>query len=76
MEVDVALSQTRTLKSPSPDGFTSCFYQRSWQFVRDEVCRAVLNFLNDGIFDDDDDVNTTYIALVPNIKKPISHYRI
>lgn len=33
-EVDVALSQMGSLKSPGLDGFAACFYQKSWDTVR------------------------------------------
>jgi hypothetical protein len=38
------------LKSPGPDGFAACFYQKAWDTVRSEVCIAILDFLNGGIF--------------------------
>jgi hypothetical protein len=51
------------LKSPGPDGFSACFYQRSWSKVKNEVCNAILDFLNHDVFDID--VNATNIALIP-----------
>jgi hypothetical protein len=36
-EVDVALPQMQSLKSPEPDGFATSFYQRSWGTIWDEV---------------------------------------
>ena len=50
-EVVVALGQMYPLKSPGPDSFSACFYQRSWDTVKNEVCKSVLDFLNHGIFD-------------------------
>jgi hypothetical protein len=70
-EVDVALSQMQPLKSPGPDGFAATFYQKAWSMVREEVCRAVLAFLNDGMFDDE--LNQMYIALIPKVKTPTHH---
>jgi hypothetical protein len=67
-EVDSALSQMHPLKSPGPDGFAACFYQKAWQVVRKEVCSAVLEFFNGGDFHND--INETYIALIPKIKSP------
>lgn len=63
------------LKSPRPDGFAACFYQQSWQTVRNEACKAVLNFLDNEVFDNG--VNNTYIALIPKVKNPscIIEYR-
>jgi hypothetical protein len=74
-EISTALGETHPLKSPGPDGFTACFYQRSWETVKREVCNSVLGFLNNGIFDSS--INTTYIALIPKKKNPckITNYR-
>jgi hypothetical protein len=74
-EVDVALSQMQPLKSSGPDGFAASFYQRSWATVQDDVCQAVLSFLNNGIFGAN--INQTYIALIPKVKSPefITDYR-
>jgi hypothetical protein len=69
-EVVMALGQMHPLKSPGPDGFSACFYQRSWDTVKKEVCKSVLDFLNHGIFDPS--INCTHIALVPKTKSPIS----
>jgi hypothetical protein len=75
-EVDFALSQMHPLKSPGPDGFAACFYQKTWNIVWSEVCTAVLDFLNRGAFHDD--INETYIALIPKIKNPthITEFRL
>lgn len=57
------------LKSLGPDKFAASFYQRAWATVREDVCTAVLAFLNDGIFYDE--LNQTYIALIPKVKTPM-----
>jgi hypothetical protein len=74
-EVEIALKQMHPLKSPGPDGFSACFYQRSWPIVRAEVCNAVLDFLNNDRFDNA--LNETYIVLIPKKKNPtcITEYR-
>jgi hypothetical protein len=74
-EIEVALHQMHPLKSPGPDGFAACFYQNAWPTVKDEVCRAVLGFLNEGSFDAD--LNSTYIALIPKVRSPskVTDYR-
>jgi hypothetical protein len=74
-EVYFALSQMHPLKSSGPDGFAACFYQKAWKVVREEVCCAVLEFLNGGDFHND--INETYIALIPKIKCPthVSEFR-
>jgi hypothetical protein len=68
LEVDAALGQMHPLKSPGPDGFSACFYQKTWSTIRSEVCTAVLAFLNLGMFDPS--LNTTHIVLVPKKKCP------
>jgi hypothetical protein len=74
-EVEAALKQMHPLKSPGPDGFSACFYQKSWNTVQQEVCQAVLGFLNHDVFEDD--INVTHIALIPKIKSPtkVTDYR-
>ena len=74
-EVELALSQMHPLKSPGPDGFAACFYQKSWATVKTEVCVAVLDFLNNGNFDNE--LNVTHIALIPKKKNPsaLTDYR-
>jgi hypothetical protein len=62
-EVDLALSQMHPLKSPGPDGFAACFYQKHWSSVGPQVRAAVLRFLNTGIMEDE--LNSTYLALIP-----------
>lgn len=47
-EVEVAVFQIGPLKSHGPDDFGACFYQKFWSTVGDEVCNAILNFLNIG----------------------------
>lgn len=66
--MDFALSQMGPLKSPGPDGCATCFYQKSWDIVRQKVCEVVLDFLNGSVFTVD--INETYIALIPKIKNP------
>jgi exonuclease III/ribonuclease HI len=74
-DIDTALSQMHPLKSPGPDGFSACFYQRSWATIRLDVGKAVLDFLNFGVFDPS--LNSTHIVLIPKIKNPtrITDYR-
>jgi hypothetical protein len=67
-EVDSALNQMHPLKSPGPDGMSAVFYQHSWSLVRNEVCLAVLDYLNKGIFDVS--INDTFITLIPKVKNP------
>lgn len=41
------------LKAPGPDGFSVSFYQANWNIINEEVCEAVLHFLNSGELDSD-----------------------
>ena len=68
LDVGAALKQMHPTKSPGPDGMSACFYQHSWAFVQNRVCAAILDFLNNGIFDTL--INDTYITLIPKVKKP------
>lgn len=64
-EVDQALAYMHPLKSPGPNGFGASFYEQHWRVVGNEVRHAVLDFLNNGIFDPV--INSTYIALIPKL---------
>lgn len=54
------------LKSPGPNRFSDCFFQSYWPIVGTDVCKVVLQFLNEGTFDSS--LNFTYIILIPKIK--------
>jgi hypothetical protein len=69
-EVSCALNQMAPLKAPGPDGFSADFFQEHWAIIGDEVCAAVLGFLNNGYMDAD--INSTFIALIPKKKQPTS----
>lgn len=58
------------LKALGLDGFTTSFFQKNWATLGTEVCNGVLSILNSGIMNDD--LNFTYITLIPKIKNPIS----
>src|SRR4051812_3303401 len=63
------------MKAPGPDGLPSLFYQRHWALFRDDVCRAVRDFLNGG--DIPDDFNDTVIVLIQKCNSPelLSQFR-
>jgi hypothetical protein len=67
-EVRTALFQMAPLKYPGPDGFPADFYQKNWDTVGGDVCKAVLEFLNGGQFDAG--LNTTNIVLIPKVNSP------
>ncbi|KAF5459673.1 hypothetical protein F2P56_019600 [Juglans regia] len=67
-EVEEALKMMGPLKSPGPHGFGACFFQSFWHIVGDDVCGAVLQFLNGGTMVSS--LNYTYIALIPKVSDP------
>lgn len=69
-EIEKALKQMVTPKFSSLDDFNPRFYQTYWHIVRDEVTSVILNFLNDGCFDNS--INFTYIDLIPKVKNPLT----
>ncbi|KAK4397728.1 hypothetical protein Sango_1248300 [Sesamum angolense] len=62
-EVKAAVFQISNNKAPSPDGYTSCFFKKTWNIVGDLVCRAVIDFFKSGRMLRQ--LNHTIIALVP-----------
>jgi hypothetical protein len=66
--VDRALAQMHSLKSLGPNGFSACFYQHSWSTVRKDIYQAILDFKNNGNFDEA--INVTNIALILKKKNP------
>jgi hypothetical protein len=69
-EVRVALFQMHSLKSPSRDGYSAGFYQKSWAVVGKEVTRAALSVLNGGSIEAG--LNATNIGLIPKVTNPTS----
>lgn len=67
-EVQAALQQMSPLKSPGLDMFSATFFQSYWQIVGVDVCKGVLQFLNEGY--SDEKLNYTYIFLIPKTKNP------
>ena len=74
-DVDAALAQKHPFKSPGPNGFSACFYQRSWATICANVGKALLDFLNFGVFYSS--LNITHIVLISKIKNHsrITNYR-
>lgn len=63
LEMEVAIPQMNPLNSPGLDDFPTTFYQNNWNIIRQEVCKAVPEFLNP--YGWIDNINETYIALIP-----------
>ena len=49
-EVETALFQMAPGKAPGVDGFNAGFFQTHWELVKPGVVKAVLTFLNGGIY--------------------------
>ncbi|KAK4402846.1 hypothetical protein Sango_1025300 [Sesamum angolense] len=64
-EVKTAVFQISDNKAPGPDGYTSCFFKKTWNIMGDLVCRAVMDFFRSGRMLRQ--LNHTIIALVPNL---------
>jgi hypothetical protein len=67
-EVKKALFQMHPSKALGVDGFTARFYQRHWHLFGEDLCKAVLSFLNGG--DMSAKMNDTTITLIPKVRNP------
>lgn len=66
-EVDVAMHQLKEGKAPGPDGFSTSFYHKFWEMIRDEVWQVAeesraLHWLLPSL-------NVTFIVLIPKEEK-------
>ncbi|GAA0175094.1 hypothetical protein LIER_41843 [Lithospermum erythrorhizon] len=57
-------------KASSPDGMPALFFQHYWPIVEADICKMVLNFLNNSIFLRK--FNFTLITLIPKVERPVS----
>ncbi|GKC26370.1 RNA-directed DNA polymerase, eukaryota, reverse transcriptase zinc-binding domain protein [Tanacetum coccineum] len=55
-------------KSPGPDGFIACFFNKAWSVVGNDVCLAVKEFFNSGKLLRE--INSTLISLIPKVHHP------
>lgn len=49
-EINAALFDIGDDKSPSLDGYTACFYKKSWGIIGDLFCRAIQEFFDSGVY--------------------------
>lgn len=69
-KAEEALFHMVPLKYPGPDGLGAIFFQTYLNLLRDNVCAAVLNFLNRGTFLPS--INHIFIALISKFFVPTS----
>ncbi|GKD22873.1 RNA-directed DNA polymerase, eukaryota, reverse transcriptase zinc-binding domain protein, partial [Tanacetum coccineum] len=74
-EIKKALFDIDDNKAPGPDGFTSKFYKKAWDIVKDDFCNAIKEFFNSGKMLAE--INATLISLVPESMTPqkVSDFR-
>ncbi|KAF7134615.1 hypothetical protein RHSIM_Rhsim08G0178900 [Rhododendron simsii] len=69
-EIKKAAFQLGSLKAPGPDGYPGFFFQRYWDKVGEEVCKAVQRFFSNGYMLKE--LNRTNIVLIPKVTFPES----
>lgn len=74
-EIKAAAFSLGALKAPGPDGLNGLFYQKNWECVKEDICKAVKDFFDGGEFPMT--LNETMVALVPKVPLPesISQHR-
>ncbi|GJZ52696.1 RNA-directed DNA polymerase, eukaryota, reverse transcriptase zinc-binding domain protein [Tanacetum coccineum] len=75
IEIKKALFDIDDDKAPGPEGFTSTFFKKSWEFVNKDFCTAIKEFFSSGKLLGE--VNATLISLVPKSLTPqkVSDFR-
>ena len=62
-EIKKAIFECDGNKSPSPDGFTLAFFQKSWDVIKSDLIFGMNDFHASGVVNRG--VNETYVALIP-----------
>ncbi|KAJ0027531.1 hypothetical protein Pint_35908 [Pistacia integerrima] len=47
-EVKQAMFAIGDDKTPGPDGYSAKFFQESWDIIRDEISKAIIDFFSHG----------------------------
>jgi len=68
VEIHEALSVMGSTKSPGPDGFNACFFQRYWHIVGKDVTSPVQSILTGGGLPPQ--LNRNHVVLIPKVNKP------
>ncbi|GJR31659.1 hypothetical protein Tco_1107891 [Tanacetum coccineum] len=67
-EVKEAIFSMENDKSPGPDGYTAAFFKEAWEFIANDVIKAVQEFFRNGNLLKE--LNHTIIALIPKVSTP------
>ncbi|GJT46963.1 RNA-directed DNA polymerase, eukaryota, reverse transcriptase zinc-binding domain protein [Tanacetum coccineum] len=68
-EIKRALFDIDDNKASGPDGFTSKFFKKSWDTIKDDFCKAIKEYFRTGKLLGE--MNATLITLVPKIQTPL-----
>ncbi|GKE07786.1 RNA-directed DNA polymerase, eukaryota, reverse transcriptase zinc-binding domain protein [Tanacetum coccineum] len=68
-EIKASIFDIDSNKAPGPDGFSACFFKKTWDTIGKDVCNAVKDFFSNGKLLGE--VNATLIALVPKCHVPL-----
>lgn len=74
-EIEKALHCIGDSKAPSVDGFGAKFFKASWNIVKEDVIKVVMEFFEKGVIDKN--FNRTLVMLIPKHEhaKTIKEYR-
>lgn len=70
MEIKAAVFALNKDSSPGPDGFGAYFFQYYWNIIKEDVCKAVLEFFSSGWILPG--FNSNIIALLPKVPNALS----
>ena len=74
-EIKAALFYIEDNKAPGPDCYTSKFYKKAWDIIKEDLCGAIKEFFQtDKLFGE---LNATLITLIPKMETPqkVSDFR-